>query len=299
MLVASIVAASASLDAASASLWRRSKADKPAEPAAVAAAGQTLSAVEVDGSRVLLRTSGSPAYTSYSPSPDVFVVDLTATSKASGVAIPAALPAGVTSIAAEEAVEMGNRLTRVTMRLSEPLSLSASVIGTDVVISVPETAAKAVAAEPVPALVAAVPDPQPPVEAPHAEPLPEPNRIAPEPVATAEPLPLAPAKSIRRIESAGADIRINGDGAMKYKAFRLENPSRVVLDIDGINKLPRNAITINDSPVKRVRVSQFKSAPEPVTRVVLDLGSKADYRIIDEGEHVTIVFGDAPATFAE
>lgn len=300
VLVAGIVVASASLDSASASLWKRSKTDKPAEPA-VAAAGQTmLSAVEIDGSRVLLRTSGSPAYTSYSPSPDVFVVDLTATSKATGVAVPATLPPGVASIAAEEAVEMGNRLTRVTVRLREPVSPTASVIGTDVVIAIPEKAP----VDTVPPLVAAVADPQPPpepahVEMPHVEALPEPNRIAnPEPVATAEALPLAPAKSIRRIESSGADIRINGDGAMKYKAFRLENPSRVVLDIDGVNKLPKNAITINDSPVKRVRVSQFKSGPEPVTRVVLDLASKADYRLVDEGDHVTVVFGDAPAAFA-
>ncbi|HEV7920596.1 MAG TPA: type IV pilus secretin PilQ [Thermoanaerobaculia bacterium] len=299
MLVAGIVVASASLDSASASLWKRAKTDKTAEPAAVAAAGQTLSAVEIEGSRVLLHTSGSPAYTSYSPSPDVFVVDLTATSKASGVVIPATLPAGVTSIAAEEAVEMGNRLTRVTVRLREAASPTASVNGTDVVIAIPEKAP----VDTVPPLVAAVADPQPPPETPHAETphveaLPEPNRIPAEPVATAEPLPLPAAKSIRRIESSGADIRINGDGAMKYKAFRLENPSRVVLDIDGINKLPKNAITINDSPVKKVRVSQFKSGPEPVTRVVLDLGSKADYRLVDEGDHVTVVFGDAPATFA-
>src|SRR4051794_1856721 len=88
LLLATIVATSASFDAANASLWKRSsKAPKPAEPAA-AAAGLSLSAVEVDGGRVVLRTSGSPAYTSYSPSPDVFVVDLTSTSKAADLAVP-------------------------------------------------------------------------------------------------------------------------------------------------------------------------------------------------------------------
>ncbi|MBV9494878.1 MAG: AMIN domain-containing protein, partial [Acidobacteria bacterium] len=271
------------------------------------AAAQTLSAVEIDGPRVLLRTSGSPAYTSYSPSPDVFVVDLTATSKASGVALPTTFPAGVTSITAEEAVEMGNRLTRVTVRMSEALAPSVSVSGADVVIAIPETEARIAAnnaAEPLPPLVAAV-DPQPQVaepqvvETPHVEPVAEPVHVStPEPVATAEALPVNPAKSIRSIESSGSDIRINADGAMKYKAFRLENPTRVVLDIDGTNKLAKNAITVNDSPVKRVRVSQFKSAPEPVTRVVLDLGSKADYRIVEDGSHVTVVFGNAPAAFA-
>src|SRR5215212_1595086 len=163
LLMASIVAASASFDVASASLWKRSsKAPQPAEPAA--AAGSSLSAVEVDGPRVVLRTSGSPAYTSYSPSPEVFVVDLTSTSKAPAVAIPATLPAGVSSISAEEAVEMGSRLTRVTFRLSAPATLHASATDNDVIVTVPAPAAaeaKPAFVEPALPAVAAVVEPLP------------------------------------------------------------------------------------------------------------------------------------------
>ena len=57
----------ASVGTADARLWGR-KAEKPAAQAAVPGA-VVLKAVEVDGSRVVLRTSGAPAYTSYSPSP--------------------------------------------------------------------------------------------------------------------------------------------------------------------------------------------------------------------------------------
>ena len=81
LLMASILVLS--LGTANASLWHRTKkAEAPAQqPAAAATAAMSLDAIEVDGSRVMLRTSGTPAYTSYSPSPTVFVVDLTGTAK--------------------------------------------------------------------------------------------------------------------------------------------------------------------------------------------------------------------------
>ncbi|MGZ4809791.1 MAG: hypothetical protein ACXV7D_10745, partial [Thermoanaerobaculia bacterium] len=117
LLMASILLVS--LGTANASLWRHRKTEeKPAQPAATVSA-MTLNAVEVDGSRVVLHTCGTPAYTSYSPSPTVFVVDLTATSKGPALAIPSALPSGIASLTAEEVTEMGSKLTRVTFRISD------------------------------------------------------------------------------------------------------------------------------------------------------------------------------------
>ena len=65
---------------ASASLWRHRTPKKPAEqPApATAAAAMTLNAIEVGSSsspQIVLRTSGAPAFTSLSPTPDQFVID--------------------------------------------------------------------------------------------------------------------------------------------------------------------------------------------------------------------------------
>ena len=61
-----------------AGLWKSRKTQAAAD-AKTAAAPMALTAVELSSSRVTLRTSGTPAYTSYSPAPAVFVVDLTAT----------------------------------------------------------------------------------------------------------------------------------------------------------------------------------------------------------------------------
>src|SRR5688500_3770178 len=88
-----------SVGCADAGLFGKRKSNA-AEPASVSA--MTLQAVEVDGSRVILRTCGAPAYTSYSPTPGVFVVDLTGTSRDAALNIPAALPPAVLSIAADE-----------------------------------------------------------------------------------------------------------------------------------------------------------------------------------------------------
>src|SRR5438270_11753283 len=62
--------------------WFRHKADTQSQPAANAAAvpaGMTLNAIDIEpapSNRLVLHTSGTPAYTSYSPAPARFIVDL-------------------------------------------------------------------------------------------------------------------------------------------------------------------------------------------------------------------------------
>jgi len=138
LLVAGVLLVQASI--ADAGLFGRKgdAAKKAADAAPVSAIA--LSAVDVDGSRVLLRTNGAPAFTSYSPAPGVFIVDLTGTSRENTAVVPAALPPAVTSITAEEVVEMGSSLTRVTFRLAEALMPEVTAINNAVVVTIPATA---------------------------------------------------------------------------------------------------------------------------------------------------------------
>jgi type IV pilus secretin PilQ/predicted competence protein len=287
------------VNALHASIFRHGRTAKPAvEPPAAAA--MSLNAVDVDSSRVLLRTSANPAYTSYSPSADVFVVDLTGTAKAAGITIPATLPPGIASVAAEEVTEMGNRLTRVTFRLSSPAALRASAEGNVVTVSVPALA-DAVAA--VPAAIDMKPAEAPavaeikPAETPHIERLVETTRSTEsEPVAVSESLPLPKAKILQRVETTGkgqsAEVILAGDGEIAYKAFSLDSPARIVLDLTGVkNTVTRTNIAVADSLVKRIRVSQFASAPAAVTRVVLDLDAKTDYHVTRDGDRIRVSFG--------
>ena len=306
MLVVTMVVAAVGASGANASLFRHRKAEGTPAASTAAVAGATLNAIDVDGSRITLRTSATPAYTSYNPAPDVFVVDLTATSKGSALAIPAALPPGVTSVSAEEAVEMGTRLTRVTFRLAQPLSPQASANDNNVIVTLPVAVAAApeVAA---PAQVAALP----PVEVkkddvPHVEPIADSAPAA----APAEPVAIpvatttgAKAKKLQHVEASGSganvQVRISGDGSLNYKAFTLENPSRLVIDFSGVkNNVARSNVTVSDAVVKRIRVGQFATVPTPVARVVLDLASKSQYHIAEDGDALRVTFGEAPAAVA-
>ena len=290
---------------ADAGLFGSRKAKGAAESAAVSAI--SLTSVEVDGSRVILRTSGAPAYTSYSPTPGVFVVDLTGTGRDAAVSIPQTLPPAVASIAAEEVVEMGNRLTRVTFRLSTPMNLEVAAIEKAVAVTIPASAIPIQTSNEVAALPVVVAAPEPVAAEPVSEPIPEPTveTIAETTIAeTPAPAPvvrndaaLPRARHVRDIKARTAngavEVSITADGALKYKTFKLENPARLVIDLDGVKNAVRNTnVAVNDDVVKRVRVAQFN----PTTaRVVIDLARKAEYSIDTDGDQLFVAFGDVPA----
>ncbi|HXA16503.1 MAG TPA: type IV pilus secretin PilQ [Thermoanaerobaculia bacterium] len=308
----------AGVTSAHASFWKRNAAAKAPSEAAVsgAAAGMSLTAVEFETSpapRLVLRTTSSPVYTSYSPMPDLFVIDLTGASKAASLAIPTTLPASVGSVSVDDVTEMGSRLTRVSVHLTQTASLEASAEGNNVVVNLPPSGVAAVAADAAPA--PAVPQHIEPVAAAEVktEPLPEPVKSEPmaeagkpalEPTVVTESLPPAnKAKTLKKIETSGAgaaiEVRLATDGDVVYNAFKLEKPSRVVIDLNGVNdKLVKNVINVSDPVVKRIRVSQFKGAPDAVTRVVLDIDEKTGYHVTKSGDALRITFGEAPAMAA-
>lgn len=310
LLMAGILAVVAS--GADASLWHHKK-DAPSPAAADAKAvnadpaAMSLTSVDLDGTHVVLHTTGTPAYTSYSPSPDVFVVDLSSTGKAADLKMPAAFPNGLASVTAENAVEMGTRLTRVTFRLSQPMNPTASAGDNAVVVTLPAMEAAKVEV-PAPAPMTSAPAPEQvaakpvetPAEPPHVEPIAEPAvQSAPleqAPVVTSEALPLPKAKKLKDVAPQGSAIRITGDGELTYKAFQLTGPDRIVLDISGVrNAVAKKNITVNDSVVKRVRIGQF--SPD-VIRVVMDLDSKSSYDVARQGESLVVTFGGAAAPAA-
>jgi type IV pilus assembly protein PilQ len=300
------------VSAAEARLWGSKKAQAPAEVAA-APSMMTLKAVEIAGSQVTLRTSGAPAYTSYSPSPGVFVIDLTSTSRDASVTVPSNLPPAVATLSADDVVEMGSHLTRITFRLTQPLHPEVSAIDKAVLVTIPATAIAiedAPAIEPLPAVVvasnvasnvAASNDAAPaeiasePVAEPQIETIEASAQPAPAPVVHETALPRA--RTVRNIAAESSDglveVRISADGALKYKAFRLEQPSRLVIDLDGVkNAAAKNAVMVNDEVVKRVRVAQFQPT---VARVVIDLAHKTDYTIDPQGDELRVSFGASPS----
>src|SRR3954451_353472 len=309
----------AGVTSAHASFWKRGGAAKPAaSPSAASSApvaGMSLIALDVESTpspRLILRTTASPVYTSYSPIPDLFVIDLTGASKAAALVIPSAVPSSVGSVSVDEVTEMGSRLTRVSIHLTQAGTVEASAEGNSVIINVPAAAAPAVAeiVPPAPKAAEAAPVVTAAVEPPHADPVPvhaEPEPVKSEPVAqvaeapvVTKALPANKATTLKKIDTSGAgaamEVRLATDGDVAYNAFKLEKPSRIVIDLTGVNdKLAKNIISVSDPVVKRIRVSQFKSAPDAVTRVVLDVDEKASYHVAKSGDALSITFGAAPS----
>jgi type IV pilus assembly protein PilQ len=313
----------AGVTSAQAAFWKRgaaSKAPAPAAAASSASAGMSLTAVDVETSpspRIILRTTASPVYTSYSPMADLFVIDLTGASKAASLVIPTAVPPSVGSVSVDEVTEMGSRLTRVSIHLNQAGTIEASAEGNSVIINLPAAAAPAAAAPTIAETAPPAPKPADPapivtaaVEPPHADPVPvhaEPEPVKSEPVVqiaeapvVTEALPANKATTLKKIDTSGAgaamEVRLATDGDVAYNAFKLEKPSRIVIDLTGVSdKLAKNVINVSDPVVKRIRVSQFKSAPEAVTRVVLDVDEKASYHVTKSGDALSITFGVAPA----
>ncbi len=262
---------------ASASWWKHRTAAKPApQPAPVTAAGMTLNAIEVGPSstpQIILRTSGAPAFTSLSPSPDQFVIDLTNTTKAASLTLPSPLPAGVNAITADEVTEMGSRLTRVTIHMTSQGTPQAAAETNSVTITLP---APVVAEAPAPKMVVEMPAPAP------AE-------------VKAEPVPANKAKFLKKIETSGngaaMEVRLATDGDASYTVFKLENPARIVIDLPGLkNKLAKSTINVDDSLVKRIRAGQFK---DDVARVVIDLTQTINYNVSKSGDRLHLTFGEA------
>src|ERR1041385_3329414 len=89
LLISSMLLLTAGVSSAS---WRH-KAERQTEPAAPSAA--SLTGIEFESAptaRLIPLTSGTPAYTSYSPTPDTFVVDLSYAPNAPALALPRPLP---------------------------------------------------------------------------------------------------------------------------------------------------------------------------------------------------------------
>jgi len=103
------------------------------------------------------------------------------------------------------------------------------------------------------------------------------------------------------VEGAGEVIHVLGDGEFYHSSFSLENPDRFVVDLVGVvNAAPQAAVSVGGSLVDRVRLAQFKSQPELIARVVIDLSSAATPEIVSDGGGLSLRFGaGATTTLAE
>lgn len=133
---------------------------------------------------------------------------------------------------------------------------------------------------------------EPAAPAPMGETLPEeaatessaPEQLSWEDLGTPESPHLAPepqgakAAQLQRVEAlSDGTVSISGDGEFEFSSFRLDNPERFVIDLQGVTNAANSATLppAEGGPVLRVRTAQFKTSPLPVSRVVFDLSGPA------------------------
>lgn len=256
-------------------------------PAPVVLTGATLLA-DGETPRLLLTGNGPLAPTLYNREGSMkLVVDLANAVAAPGLEPPRADGTLLSRLEMKSFVELGK--PHIQFELTSRVALEPAIAS--------ESGSPAIAV----ALVKAIPQAAPaPVEtvAVQAEPEPVVRAVeVPAASATAVALPAAAADAppvpvhhaasgpratrlsgVAVAQSGGRlVVTLAGNGSFAYDTFALPNPPRYVVDLPGVLlATPKKSQDVRHPAVTRVRASQFKAGPEPVTRVVFDLAAPAE-----------------------
>ena len=241
---------------------------------------------DADGARLVLSADAPILYTAYEPRPDLLVIDLPGFAVVNSFATPAASGSLVQSIHFEPITELGKTVTRVSIAHAQGARYDVRSLGQGLAVAF-ESPGSAVAAA------------EPPAEAPPP--------VAVEPVATASVAPTSapaprPASRVEighaleevnaRTSEEGVEVALLGDGALAAKDFVLSNPPRIVIDLPGVkNEVRKRVVPVQSALVSRVRIAQFQTTPEPVTRIVVDLTAPTPYTLHADGERLSLAIG--------
>jgi type IV pilus assembly protein PilQ len=267
---------------------RAVSSESAAAPRAAARVSQAAFNEDADGARVVLSADAPLLYTAYEPRPDLLVVDLPGADLSAGFIPPSGTGSLVTAIRVEPVLEMGKRMTRISVAHKAGLRSDVRSVGRGLAISFEPPAA----AEPE-ALAEAAPAAVPPADASAAAPLAAP--VVAEEIARPGPPQGELAHRLEEVRVSGESARevtvaLLGDGVLQPRDFLLENPPRLVIDLPGVkNQVRRRVVPVKSALVSRVRVSQFQSLPDPVTRVVLDLARPLPHALVANGERLAII----------
>jgi hypothetical protein len=79
-------------------------------------------------------------------------------------------------------------------------------------------------------------------------------------------------------------------GEVSHKSFTLPNPDRVVLDLVGVkNDVKVGLRSVPGGPVRQLRLAQFASEPQMITRLVADLRQPSTHKVERVGEKLVLV----------
>jgi type IV pilus assembly protein PilQ len=260
-------------------------ATSPTAPAKAGAegAGRVTRAAfneDADGARIVVSADVPLLYTAYEPRPDLLYIEMKGVVLVEGFAPPQSSGDLVQSVRIETVEELGRTMTRLAVTHRPGLKYDVRSIGQGLAVAF--EGEKIAAAEPA-ATEPAVAEPAPaPVT---TEPLAAPALVRAE---LAHALEEVSAEAV----SDGVAVHLLADGNIQATDFLLANPPRLVIDRPGVkNTVRRRVLPVSGGLVTRVRVSQFRSMPDPITRVVLDLARPVSYTVRPDGERLSVLVG--------
>lgn len=241
------------------------------------------------GMRLDLAANGPLVWTSYRNDAGDLVVELP--NSVPGSQLVRTLPGQglVASVEVEEDRAGPRPLTRLTVKTTAEVEPALSAEGNTLRLELapvavaavtPPIATETVAARPTGAAPAAEEtelayEPLPSEEAPQvAETAAQPQAYGtPDQPVRGEARGAAAATSLEAVrDETGGVFFLAGNGAFTYSTFTLEDPARLVIDLEGVtNSADRSSLSVGAHGVRRVRIAQFRVAPQPVARVVFDL----------------------------
>jgi type IV pilus assembly protein PilQ len=279
--------------------------------------------------RIVLECTGPVSYTYYSPDPLTVVVDLP---EVDASKVPSRINVGTREVESVRVTAMaradGRGIARLEVRLANlvPYRVFSKDRKLNLVFErAQDSSAPAKGAEVKTGQVAAPeakapPEPKPAAVEPKPAPVIETKADVPaQPVVVEPPAPAPAAKEAAPGKSGPASrilavsredlqgqlaFTIKADGRLRYQDFFLGNPDRLVVDFQDVtNRAGLKNLDVQEGPVKKVRIAQFSTSTPKVSRLVLDLSSRAPYRIVDGTDGIKILFGDGghaptPAPFA-
>jgi type IV pilus secretin PilQ/predicted competence protein len=278
--------------------------------------------------RLIVACTGPLAYTYYSPDPLTLVVDVPEVDSSK---VPSRINVGTPEVESVRVTNMaradGRSLARLEVRLATLVPYQIFSKGSDLNLvfdrpaatasssapaaQAPAAQAPAAQAPAAPAPVAAAPAPAAPAPAatevatlePTAAPVEVPAPVEAHAAPAAEQAPTAARRPASRIlsvvqseERGNLAVTVRADGSLRYQDFFLGNPDRLVIDFKNVvSRAAVRSMEVNQAPVRKVRLAQFSATDPKVARLVLDLSSRAPYRIVDAADGVKIVFGEGSA----
>lgn len=103
------------------------------------------------------------------------------------------------------------------------------------------------------------------------------------------------AATVKSVRVSADSVYIATDRPVQYKAFTMEQPPKLVLELMDSRMQTLQDIPVNGATLRKVRTGQFKTSPVSISRVVMDLSQKTAYEITRRGTELIVMLGARPA----